>query len=206
MPLFNGNIVIIGVSTGGPKTLETIFTGLPPLNAAVIIVLHIPSGTDRTFVKRLDNVSTMPVTLAEHGSYLRTGHVYLVPGAMHLRLEGNSRLILFEGDRINFVRPSIDVAMTSLSKPLHGRIVGVVLTGMGKDGAEGIRHIKQIGGITIAQDQHSSAIYGMPKAALQTGAVDCVLSCQAIGAKLVALLNNSKVSGRDADELSRSRQ
>ncbi|BDV44919.1 chemotaxis protein CheB [Geotalea uraniireducens] len=197
--MFNGNIVIIGVSTGGPKTLETIFAGLPPLNAAVIIVLHIPSGTDRTFARRLNNVSTMPVTLAEHGSYLQTGHVYLVPGAMHLRLEGNSRLILFAGDRINFVRPSIDVAMTSLSKPLHGRIIGVVLTGMGKDGAEGIRHIKSIGGTTIAQDQDTSAIYGMPKAALQTGAVDFVLPCQTIGSKLHTLLDHSKDRTAAAD-------
>jgi len=185
----NQNVVIIGVSTGGPRALKQMFTDLPPLNAAIIVVLHISPGMDRMIARGLDAVSSMPVALAADGEYIRTGQIFLAPGGTHLSLEGNHRIVLHTGDRINFVQPSVDVAMNSLSRSHHGKIVGIVLTGMGKDGAEGIRHIKQIGGITLTQDQASSAIFGMPRAALQTGAIDFVLSPQKIGRKLLALLN-----------------
>ncbi|MDD2540411.1 MAG: CheB methylesterase domain-containing protein [Desulfuromonadaceae bacterium] len=187
------NIVMIGVSTGGPIALKRLFADLPPLNAAFVIVLHIPSGMDYRIARSLDAVAAMPVALAEDGDYLRRGHIYLAPGGFHLKLEGNSRIILEEGPRVNFVQPSADVAMKSLLRPLKQRqIIGVVLTGMGKDGAEGIQHIKALGGITIAQDKKSSAIYGMPKAASDTGAVDFVLSLDKIGCKLVELLAGSE--------------
>lgn len=186
------NIVVIGVSTGGPIALKRLFAELPPLDAAIVIVLHIPRGMDYKIARSLDAVASMPVALAEDGEYLQKGHVYLAPGGFHLRLEGNSRIVLEEGGRINFVQPSADVAMKSLLKPLKRRwIIGVILTGMGKDGAEGIRHIKELGGVTIAQDQESSAIYGMPKAAVETGSVDFVVSPEKIGSILVEILNNS---------------
>jgi two-component system chemotaxis response regulator CheB len=182
------NIVIIGVSTGGPIALRRLFSNMPLLNAAVIIVLHIPQGMDYRIAKGLDEVSFMPVALAEDGEFLRSGQIYLAPGGYHLLLEGNHRIVLAEGERINFVQPSVDLAMKSLSKSLKGKIVGIVLTGMGKDGAEGIRHIKEIGGITMAQDHNSCAIFGMPKAAAETGAVDFVLSPEKIGKKLASIL------------------
>ena len=186
----NNNVVMIGVSTGGPITLKRLFAELPPLDAAFVIVLHIPPGMDYKIARGLDAVASMPVALAENGEYLRKGCIYLAPGGFHLRLEGNSRIILEEGARVNFVQPSADVALKSLLKPLkRGRIIGVILTGMGKDGAEGIRHVKEIGGTTIAQDQKSSAIYGMPKAAVDTGAVDFVFPPPKIGKKLIELLN-----------------
>lgn len=188
--MVNNNIVMIGVSTGGPMALKRLFAELPPLNAAIVIVLHIPPGMDYKIARGLDAVASMPVALAEDGEYLRSGQVYLAPGGFHLKLEGNSRVILKEGARVNFVQPSADVAMESLLKPLkRKRLVGVILTGMGRDGAEGIRHIKALGGFTIAQDQDSSAIYGMPKAAFETGAVDFVSSLDKIGKKLVEILN-----------------
>jgi len=184
------NIVMIGVSTGGPIALKRLFADLPPLNAALVIVLHIPTGMDYRIARSLGNLASMPVTLAEDGEYLRRGRIYLAPGGYHLTLEGNSRIILTEGPRVNFVQPSVDVAMQSLLKPLRRkRIIGVILTGMGKDGAEGVRHIKAIGGVNIAQDQESSAIYGMPKAALETGSVDFVFPPDKISQKLVELLS-----------------
>lgn len=187
--MVNNNIVVIGVSTGGPRILKRLFAELPPLDAAIVIVLHIPPGMDYKIARGLDSVAAMPVTLAEHGEYLHSGRVYFAPGGFHLKIEGNSRIILEEGARVNFVQPSADVAMLSLLKPLkRTRIVGVILTGMGKDGAEGIRHIKSFGGITMAQDEGSSAIYGMPKAAVDTGAVDFVFPPDKIGKKLVELL------------------
>ena len=188
--MVNNNIVMIGVSTGGPIALKRLFSELPPLDAAVVIVLHIPPGMDYRIARGLDTVASMPVSLAQDGEYLHSGRVYLAPGGFHLKLEGNSRIILEAGERVNFVQPSADVAMKSLLKPLKQRqIVGVILTGMGKDGAEGVRHIRELGGITIAQDQESSAIFGMPKAAVETGAVDFVFPLKKIAHKLVELLN-----------------
>lgn len=187
--MFNNRIVIIGVSTGGPMVLKRIFAGMPPLNAAVVIVLHIKPGMDRLVARGLDAVASMPVSLAQNGEFLEAGRIYFAPGGSHLVLEGNRRIILREGERVNFVQPSADVAMKSLTRPLRGKIVGVILTGMGKDGAAGIRHIKDIGGITIAQDQQSSSIYGMPKAASQTGAVDFIFSPERISEKIVELMN-----------------
>lgn len=188
--MVNNNIVMIGVSTGGPIALRRLFSELPPLDAAIVILLHIPPGMDYKIAKGLDAVASMPVALAVDGEYLRSGQIYLAPGGFHLRLEGNSRIILEEGARVNFVQPSADVAMKSLLKPLRRRhIIGVIMTGMGKDGAEGIRHIKAIGGVTFAQDQESSAIFGMPKAAFETGAVDYVSPPDKIGRLLIDLLN-----------------
>jgi two-component system, chemotaxis family, protein-glutamate methylesterase/glutaminase len=184
------NLVVIGVSTGGPLTLKELFGELPPLNAAFVVVLHITPTMDYRIAQGLDAVASMPVALAEDGGYLRAGNIYLAPGGFHLKLDGNQRILLCEGARVNYVQPCVDVTMQSLSKPLHGNLIGIVLTGMGKDGAEGIRHIKRIGGVTMAQDQKSSTIYGMPKAAAQTGAVDFVLPPKKIAAKLIELLKN----------------
>jgi len=188
--MVNNNIVMIGVSTGGPIALKRLFSDLPPLNAAIVIILHIPPGMDYKIARSLAAVASMPVALAEDGEYLRNGRIYLAPGGLHLRLEGNSRIILEEGGKVNFVRPSADVAMKSLLKPLKKRrLIGIIMTGMGKDGADGIRHIKKIRGVTIAQDQETSAIFGMPKAAMDTGSVDFVFPLKKIGKKLVELLN-----------------
>lgn len=185
------NLVVIGVSTGGPLTLKALFRELPPLDAAFLIVLHITPQMDYRIAQGLAGAASMPVALAEDGQYLRNGNIYLAPGGFHLRLEGNQKVVLCEGPRVNYVQPAVDVTMLSLSRQPHGSLVGIVLTGMGKDGAEGIRHVKEIGGITIAQDQNSSTIYGMPKAAAQTGAVDHVLPPKKIAAKLMELLQQT---------------
>lgn len=186
------SVVVIGVSTGGPYTLKELFGELPPLNAAFVVVLHITSMMDRRIAQGLDAVSSMPVALAQDGEVLRAGNVYLAPGGFHLKLNGNQKVVLCDGARVNFVQPSVDVTMQSLSKPLSGQVIGIVLTGMGKDGAEGIRHIKGIGGVTMAQDQKSSTIYGMPRAAAQTGSVDFVLPPKRIAAKLIELLDHMR--------------
>lgn len=168
-------------------TLKELFRELPPLNAAFLVVLHITPQMDYRIAQGLDAVASMPVALAYDGDFLKPRHVYLAPGGFHLKLDGNQRIMLCEGARVNYVQPSVDVTMMSLTRPLRGKIVGIIMTGMGKDGAEGIRHIKKIGGVTLAQDQKSSTIYGMPKAAAQTGAVDFVLPPRMIGDKLIEL-------------------
>lgn len=182
------NLVVIAVSTGGPLTLKTLFKELPPLDAAFLIVLHITPQMDYRIAQGLATVASMPVKLAEDGEYLKNRQVYLAPGGLHLKLSGNNRVELCEGPRVNYVQPSADVTMLSLARPLKGKLIGIVLTGMGRDGADGIRHIHEIGGITMAQDQQSSTIYGMPKAAAQTGAIDFVLPPAKIAGKLMEIL------------------
>ena len=184
----SNNVVMIGVSTGGPSTLKELFNEIPPLDAAFIVVLHITPEMDYRIAQGLNASASMPVALARDGEFLRAGNVYLAPGGFHLKLDGNHRVSLCEGARVNYVQPSVDVAMLSLTRPIVGAVIGVILTGMGKDGAEGLRHVKRIGGTTLAQDRKSSVIYGMPKAALETGAVDFVLPPLGIAAKLIELL------------------
>ena len=184
----NTNVVIIGVSTGGPSTLKELFGELPPLNAAFVVVLHITADMDYRIAQGLGAVASMPVALALDREFLSPGNIYLAPGGFHLKLEGNQRVALSQGARVNYVQPSVDVAMQSLSRALSGKLIGIILTGMGKDGAEGVRHVRNIGGITMAQDQKSSIIASMPNAAVQTGAVDFVLPPKRIAARLRELL------------------
>lgn len=180
----SSNIVVIGSSTGGLKVLEELFPRLPVLKAAVLIIQHITPMIDRAFVSSLARVSKMPVSLAHEGQALQEGQVYLAPGGLHLNLVRNQGIHLYTGDKVNSVCPSIDVAMKTVIRPSTGRLVGVILTGMGCDGAVGIAHIKQMGGITIAQDQKTSVIYGMPKAAAETGKIDFILPTDRIADKL----------------------
>lgn len=167
--------------------LEELFSRLPRLNSRIIIVQHITPIIDEAFVKSLSRIASMPVSLATDGEMLKSGQLHVAPGGVHLTVENNARIRLVAGEKVNSVRPSIDVAMKSLIRPSSGRLVGVILTGMGSDGAAGIAHLKQLGGITIAQDQQSSVIYGMPKAAVETGKIDFVLSTPGIGKKLEEL-------------------
>lgn len=181
------NLVVIGSSTGGLKILEELFPQLPPLKAAVVIVQHITPQVDQSFVTSLARVSKMPVSLAREGTVIQAGQVYLAPGGVHLTLSRNSVVHLHDGEKVNSVRPSIDVAMKSVTTSAGGRLAGVILTGMGSDGAAGISHIKQLGGITIAQDQKTSVIYGMPRAAAETGQVDFILPTGRIAHKIKEL-------------------
>jgi two-component system chemotaxis response regulator CheB len=191
--LFQDNIIMIGASTGGPKVLFDIFSKLPPVHAAVIIVQHILPKYDTNFTACLNSASSMNVVLAGDGDFLETGSVFVAPAGVHLSLEQNTRIKLLPGQKVNYCCPSIDVAMNSLEETGTGKIVGVVLTGMGRDGASGITHIKKIKGVTIAQDKKSSVIYGMPMEAQNTGNVDFVLSAADIGHKLVELVGDARL-------------
>lgn len=179
--------MLIGSSTGGLKVLEELLVRLPVLKAAVVIIQHITPQVDQSFAASLARVSKMPVSLAREGMNLQPGQVYLAPGGMHLTLVRNSAVHLHEGEKVNSVRPSVDVAMRSVTAPVGIRVACVILTGMGSDGARGVSHIKQLGGITIAQDQKTSVIYGMPKAAAETGRVDFILPTEQIADKIKTL-------------------
>jgi two-component system chemotaxis response regulator CheB len=182
------NIVVIGSSAGGPRVLKWIFKGLPRLNAGVIVVQHMPKFINESLRDSLSSITSMTVRIAVDNSPIERGTVYIAPSEMHLTLADNRILRVCQGDKVNFVCPSADVTMKSLLWDLDMQFVGVVVTGMGKDGADGIAHIKRIGGTTIAQDEKTSSIFGMPKEAIRTGCVDFILPPDDIRAKLIDLV------------------
>lgn len=161
--------VAIAASTGGPRALAELVPKLPAdLAAAVLIVQHMPPLFTHSLAQRLDELSELPVTEAVEGERITTGHVYIAPGGRHMRLElaPEGQIIrLTDSDPVWGVRPAADILFTSVAQCFGPASVGVVLTGMGRDGAEGLRAIKEVGGWTAVQDEESCVIASMPKAA-----------------------------------------
>jgi two-component system chemotaxis response regulator CheB len=178
-------IVVIASSTGGPQALRQIIPKIPKnFPGAIIIVQHISKGFTRPLAERLDKVSEITVKEAEDQENLEKGVAYIAPYGVHLGIK-DSKIALKEGKRIQGVIPSADYTMKSVAKKFDADSVGVVLTGMGKDGANGIEEIKRKKGRVIVQDRASSVIFGMPKAALMTGSVDKVVGLDRITEVLV---------------------
>ncbi|MBN1892926.1 chemotaxis protein CheB [bacterium] len=179
-------IVIIGSSAGGPHVLGEIFRGMPKLRASLILIQHMPRFINQSLCDHLRAETEMTVKMAEHKEGLEPGVLYVAPSEIHIKIALNERILLERGDKVNFVCPSIDVAMMSLRPDPEVQFMGIILTGMGRDGAKGISHIKKLGGITIAQDKESSVIFGMPDEAIQTGHVDWILNPSRIRDKMIA--------------------
>jgi two-component system chemotaxis response regulator CheB len=177
-------LVVVGSSTGGPGALRHMLEGMPPLDATIVIVQHMPAYINQSLCRSLDNLTPMEVRLARDGDVLGTGEVLIAPSDLHLTFERNRIVRLVPGPKVHFVRPSVDVAMESLIAARRPRLAAVVLTGMGQDGAAGIRHVKRLGGITLAQSKDDCSVYGMPRAAHETGDVDLALPAARIGAHL----------------------
>lgn len=174
-------LVVIGASTGGTRVLTTLLSGLPRLSAAVLIVQHMPRFINASLTASLSRSSRMPVRLATEGAILAPGEVLLAPSEVHCAVVNNARVRLFAGPKVNYVCPAIDVTMESLRAPAAGgRLIGVLLTGMGNDGAAGLAHVKRLGGVTIAQSESTCAVYGMPAEAVRLGCVDHQLAPEAI--------------------------
>lgn len=172
--LVNKRFIIIGSSTGGPFILEQIFSGLPRLPAAIIVVQHIRAFFMDDLLRHIQAQTAMQVILPATGQVIIPGTIYVAPAGYHLILEENTRFILNESEKVNSVRPSIDVAMKSVRKEAGLSVMGIVLTGMGRDGTEGLQHIKSIGGMTVAQDPATSPIRTMPQNAIDAGIIDAV--------------------------------
>ncbi|HHY08937.1 MAG TPA: chemotaxis response regulator protein-glutamate methylesterase [Firmicutes bacterium] len=175
-------LVIIGSSTGGPRAVEEVFGQLPRnLPAGILVVQHMPAHFTRSFAERLDALFSFPVKEAADGDLIENSKVLIAPGDFHLLVGQDRRVHLNQSDKVMFLRPAIDVTMASLISVYGSKILGVILTGMGRDGAQGMAKIKAAGGITIAQDQNSSTIYSMPRAAAEEGNADYILPLNRIG-------------------------
>lgn len=178
-----GTVICIGASTGGTDALLTVLSGLDRDCPPVVIVQHMPKDYVADFAIRLDQTCKIDVGLANDGQALRTGRAVIAPGDRQLRLRKGNKGIwvaLGESDRVGGHCPAVDVMMTSAAQELGRNSVGVILTGMGRDGAEGLLKMRQSGARTAAQDEETSVVYGMPKVAFEEKAADTVLPLEKI--------------------------
>ncbi len=186
-------VIAIGASTGGVQALTHILPAFPADAPGIVIVQHMPAGFTATFAERLNGCCRMRVKEAEAGDRIHSGSILLAPGGTrHMsiaRSGGEYRIVLKEGLPVNFSRPAVDVLFHSVAREVGGNAAAALLTGMGKDGAAGLLAIRQAGGRTIAQDEVSSVVFGMPHAAWELGAAERMLSLEKIPAQLVASLS-----------------
>ncbi len=177
----------IGSSTGGTRALAEILPKLPrDINAALLLVQHMPVGFTKSLAERLDNRSKIRVKEAEEGDRLERGLALMAPAGYHMELAPSGDRVALNQEPPRFgVRPSVDVMMESVAARSPNQMVGVILTGMGHDGANGVVQIKQRGGHIIAEDRSTCVVYGMPRAAAETGAVDEVLPLEQIPAAII---------------------
>ena len=188
-PLALKKLVIIGASTGGPKAILEIMQDIPPaVPAAFLIIQHMPRGFTLSFAERLSWQSGIKTKEAEEGDIILAGKAFVAPAGYHMVLEKQNNQLkvnLTEEALVNFVRPSIDVTMTSIAEVFGSNVIGVILTGMGKDGVEGARNIKQKGGFIIIQDEETSGVWGMPKMIYEAGLADKVLPISKIAGAII---------------------
>jgi two-component system, chemotaxis family, protein-glutamate methylesterase/glutaminase len=184
------DVVVVGASTGGPPALQAVIPALPAdLAAGVVVVQHIPAGFTRPLAGRLDAASSLSVRVAEQGDLVRPGEVLVAPGDRHLTFanRGGERVVVLglePSDTLH--RPSVDVTMRSAAEQWGRRSAGVLLTGMGADGAWGMWAIRARGGWTLAESEESCVVYGMPRAAVEMGAASEVVPLSKIASRLAA--------------------
>lgn len=184
-------ILAIGASTGGTEAIKAVLLGLPPDSPAVLIAQHIPKAFSAAFARRLNDACALTVCEAQHGQQVLPGHAYVAPGDRHLMLRRDgARYVcrLDDGPPVNRHKPSVDVLFRSVARAAPGSACGVLLTGMGKDGARGLMEIRDSGSATVAQDEASSVVWGMPREAVVLGAAQEVLPLEAIAARTLELL------------------
>jgi two-component system chemotaxis response regulator CheB len=183
-------VVVIGTSTGGPPALQALVPRFPEgLGSAILIVQHMPVGFTRSLAERLDSRSVLRVREAQDGELVLPGVVLIAPAGVHMKVKRRGlqvKVWLDEEPRGALHRPSVDVLMASVAKVYGTKTLGVVLTGMGSDGVEGLRAIRHAGGRTIAESEESCVIYGMPKAAVEAGVVDQVVALPRMADEILA--------------------
>ena len=186
-------IVVIGASTGGTEAIKEILTSLQPGAYSLVVVQHIPSAFSKAFAERVNKISALEICEAGDNQQIHPGHVYIAPGDRHLRIvrDENSHSYyckLDDGKAVNRHKPSVDVLFRSACTAAGSGTVGILLTGMGSDGALGLKEIHDAGAVTIAQDEQSSVVWGMPGEAVKLNAADFILPLDKIADKVTALM------------------
>jgi two-component system chemotaxis response regulator CheB len=190
-------IIAIGASTGGTEAIREVLESLPPDAPAVVISQHIPAAFSKPFAERMNRCSAMSVCEASDGQYILPGHVYIAPGDQHLMVERDGaryRCRLSTGPHVNRHRPSVDVMFRSVAQNVGPNAVGVILTGMGDDGARGLKEMLDAGAPTIAQDEATSVVWGMPGAAVKLGAAQHVLPLHRVAGEVLQLTLDQPMS------------
>lgn len=178
--------VVIGASTGGPKALTTVISALPKkLGFPILIVQHMPVGFTKAFANRLNNTCDIKVLEAEQGQIIENDTVYIAPGGYHMEVSRDKKINLTLEPAIWGVRPAVDKLFISAAKVYNKNLVSIVLTGMGKDGADGSIKVKESGGFTVAEHESTCTIYGMPKSAIETGIIDEILPLGQVPSKII---------------------
>jgi two-component system chemotaxis response regulator CheB len=192
-------IIAIGASTGGTEAIKEVLMRLPPDAPGVVIAQHIPKAFSTPFARRMNDCSQVTVYEAEDGQQVLAGHVYIAPGDRHLMVvRDGARYVckLDDGVPVNRHKPSVDVLFRSVAQNAGGNAVGVLLTGMGKDGAKGLKEMLDAGSLTIAQDEATSVVWGMPGEAVSLGAAQHVLPLENVASKILSLADAMDITRR----------
>ena len=182
-------IIAMGTSTGGTLALEAILTQLPPNTSGIVIVQHMPAVFTAMFADRLNPLCQIEVREAKDGDRVVPGLALIAPGGKHMALKRNGAIYavdVFDGEPVNRHRPSVDVLFRSVARTAGAHALGIIMTGMGNDGAHALKEMHDAGATTIAQDKASSIVFGMPMEAIKLGAVDYTLPLNQIAAAIVS--------------------
>lgn len=186
-------VVILGASTGGTQAIETVLKMLPKNSPGVVIVQHMPAGFTKAFAERLNQICEVEVKEAVNGDTVINGRVLIAPGSSHMLIKRSGAQYYVEvkdGPLVNHHRPSVEVLFQSAAQNVGANAIGVMLTGMGADGALAMKKMKEAGAVNICQDEKSCVVYGMPKAAVEAGASDHVLPLKEIAGKVLRLVED----------------
>ncbi len=197
IPTLNFRAIALGISTGGPLSLQKVIPKISPkISCPMFIVQHMPPKFTKSLAERLNGMSSVEVKEAEDGEQVKQGVVYIAPGGYHMFVEnksiGNIRIRISEEPSNTLHRPAVDVMMKSVINVYGKNTLGVIMTGMGKDGYEAIKDLKLLGGYSIAQDEETCVVYGMPKAVVDAGLADAVLPLEKISESINRLVLNER--------------
>jgi two-component system chemotaxis response regulator CheB len=179
------NVVVLAASTGGPPAVTHVLSHLPSKIPPILVVQHMPKGVTKLFAEGLNQKCKFKVKEAKEGDFVQEDRALIAPAGFHMVVTKKGRISLNQDPPVNYVRPAADVMMLSAADVYGSKNIGVVLTGIGSDGAKGIRAIKEKGGTTIAQNQETSVVFGMPKVAIQTGCVDIIAPLERISREIM---------------------
>jgi two-component system chemotaxis response regulator CheB len=189
--------IALGISTGGPLSLQKVIPNITPkLNCPMFVVQHMPPKFTRTLAERLNNLSSLEVKEAEDMETVKAGVIYFAPGGFHMQLENKSfnkvHVRITDEPSNSLHKPAVDIMMKSVNKVYGKNTLGIIMTGMGKDGLDGIKELKGLGGYSIAQDEASCVVYGMPKAVVDAGLADAIIPLEKISESINRLVLNER--------------